>query len=58
MTKFINKTDIRPPRPSWEKDTPNPKQWERQWETTLAKIFPRHDMSKGREWRVLHSSRP
>jgi len=30
-----------------ETDTPNPKPWGKQRETSPAKIFPRHDMSKG-----------
>ena len=35
-------------RPSREKDTPNPKQWGKQRQTTQAKIFPKHDMNKGK----------
>jgi len=40
-------------RPSWEKDTPNPKRRGRPRETIPAKIFPRHDMSKGKTSSVL-----
>jgi len=35
-------------QPLWERDTSNPKPRGRQWETTPAKFFPRHDMSKGK----------